>query len=1336
MAKETIVGIRINVKGTKETEQRIADISNKLDDVNAELKQLEKAKKGAFGNTAELSKFNQRIAELKVQQASLRAENRAVTKEVNLQAKAFQAVGSQANSLNALRAQLSLIDNELASIDQNTEFGQKLAAEANGLRAEVTKLEQGMGNFTRNVGNYEQSIINALKKAGNEKALTTRLSQLNEETKQLKEESDQLANALGDPNVFGAGSAKEAIEELKRLGKQIAANEKEAKQLQSALDAGAEPGKSDRKVSGRAVKRAGKLAGLGGLADIAGGAVDLQNILGGLGPAGVAAFGVFAAGGLVFKGVQALEQLTAGINKTTAEVQRLSGASVEEAKGLTDEVRTLGIAFGESEETVLEKVKNLQESFGISFPEALAKAKEGYIATAQAGGVLNSTVQNQLDSSAALVAVQRELADRFNETGISTGTLVTDIKTGLLTALITVYDAVKPVIDTFVQFGKSLFGVVGSIGKAAGGASIFTKSLKVLFVPLRTAGAILSAIAQRLANFAEGVVNFINESPNLQAAFKVVGDAVSSFLDFVLAIPDAIGATIQAIFDIQDAVFNFSRDVLSSITGGLIDDAATAKASADARDAGRTISEALVERYGEGVKELSVQTQLAVLKAGDDAFNAAKAAGKTTAEAVQAGIRAADAEARKNNLLAIKKGEAELTEAQLQSQLEAAEKVKAAREKAAADLQKDIEEFNKKRVDSEKDFNKTLEDVRKQSAGESISFIQNDYERQNAEIEAQSAEQIEVITQTLKDANEARQETLRLGAQVLGRGGKVEGFASVDEIKAAAAQAQQATEEAIKTQTAQINTRRIAQIETLRKNREKLIAETVRNIDNEALNRAIEQQQLQQDITSNEIAATQKAADEKTRIVDAQYQRITNTLAVQRADGLLTEKEYNDAISALDRDLAIAKLEIERETQAELSALQQRALQQQLAFLQIQAQQQQRAADDKRAQDVANIQQQAQQGILTEQQAADAIAQINADAEAAKVANAQITNQKIEALNTEFANNELAQAESQAAQELAIQRSLQEAIRAERQATFEQLSQNVQNLNAVFGTVTQVTDDLFAASTNRRTQAIEAQYAREVELANGNQAAIAAAEQRKDQQLQAIEKAAFERKKKFDTSQALINGALAVTNILATTPDPTGLFTAFRIAAAIATTAAQVAKIQSQQFADGGELPAGDKMLSGNSHANGGIKYNVAGKPIELEGGEYLQTDEYGRRIAINKKSSSRFKPLLDLVANQRFRGKRQMLSQINSVGGGVQFAKGGIIPTKRYNTGGVMPISRGFIAQQQAQENQFVIINELARVVAANTNAAISRIKVINDPQETIEQGAKKITQSNSRSL
>ncbi len=67
-----------------------------------------------------------------------------------------------------------------------------------------------------------------------------------------------------------------------------------------------------------------------------------------------------------------------------------------------------------------------------------------------------------------------------------------------------------------------------------------------------------------------------------------------------------------------------------------------------------------------------------------------------------------------------------------------------------------------------------------------------------------------------------------------------------------------------------------------------------------------------------------------------------------------------------------------------------------------------------------------------------------------------------------------------------------------------------------------------------------------------------------------------------------------------------------------------------EEFANGG-------MVHGKSHANGGEKFAVGGRVVELEGGEAV----------INKRSTSMF---------------RNQLSAMNSAGGGVKFADGGLL--------------------------------------------------------------------------
>jgi hypothetical protein len=105
---------------------------------------------------------------------------------------------------------------------------------------------------------------------------------------------------------------------------------------------------------------------------------------------------------------------------------------------------------------------------------------------------------------------------------------------------------------------------------------------------------------------------------------------------------------------------------------------------------------------------------------------------------------------------------------------------------------------------------------------------------------------------------------------------------------------------------------------------------------------------------------------------------------------------------------------------------------------------------------------------------------------------------------------------------------------------------------------------------------------------------------------QQVLKEAFEQEKKWKKQQAIINGALAITNILATTPDPTGIITGIRIGAAIATTAAQVAAIDAQKFEKGG-------WIGGKRHRDGGTL-------IEAEADEFV----------VNRKDAQANKGLLE----------------------------------------------------------------------------------------------------------
>jgi len=131
---------------------------------------------------------------------------------------------------------------------------------------------------------------------------------------------------------------------------------------------------------------------------------------------------------------------------------------------------------------------------------------------------------------------------------------------------------------------------------------------------------------------------------------------------------------------------------------------------------------------------------------------------------------------------------------------------------------------------------------------------------------------------------------------------------------------------------------------------------------------------------------------------------------------------------------------------------------------------------------------------------------------------------------------------------------------------------------------------------------------------------------------------------------------------------------------AVVATLALLAKIM-KSFGDGGVVDtfANGGMVHGKSHAQGGEKFAVGGRVVELEGGEAV----------INKRSTSMF---------------RNQLSSINEAGGGVKFADGGLMN---------MPSFASSQFNATSQQNMMGAINQGSRVVVVEAD--------ITDSQNTV---------------
>ena len=154
----------------------------------------------------------------------------------------------------------------------------------------------------------------------------------------------------------------------------------------------------------------------------------------------------------------------------------------------------------------------------------------------------------------------------------------------------------------------------------------------------------------------------------------------------------------------------------------------------------------------------------------------------------------------------------------------------------------------------------------------------------------------------------------------------------------------------------------------------------------------------------------------------------------------------------------------------------------------------------------------------------------------------------------------------------------------------------------------------------------------------GNQLIFIAGE---EENLQGVKKAgiAISRAAAIATSfEAMADYGKAIADAAADSPWYLKIINVVGLIASMASTLSLIKSMKSG-FGDGGVIDtfADGGMVHGKSHAQGGEKFAVGGRVVELEGGEAV----------INKRSTAMF---------------RNQLSAMNSAGGGVKFADGGLL--------------------------------------------------------------------------
>lgn len=236
--------------------------------------------------------------------------------------------------------------------------------------------------------------------------------------------------------------------------------------------------------------------------------------------------------------------------------------------------------------------------------------------------------------------------------------------------------------------------------------------------------------------------------------------------------------------------------------------------------------------------------------------------------------------------------------------------------------------------------------------------------------------------------------------------------------------------------------------------------------------------------------------------------------------------------------------------------------------------------------------------------------------------------------------------------------------------------------------------------TEKQIESIDLQIEAQKRLGNNTDALEARKKQLQDASAKRVEeqqRKAFEFNKRVSILNATISGAEAVLKALATIPPP------FNAAAAIAAgiaSAAQIAVITSQKFAEGGIVPNGGGIIKGNSHANGGVKFAAGGMLNEAQGGEPILVKEAGADPAT-----------------------RSVLSAINVAHGGRAFAEGGIVPAHRFQTGGRVP---SFSTRNALQSAVGINAKDIAETFSDLIDNKIANIKVTNVVTDTSAEQSK----------
>lgn len=242
----------------------------------------------------------------------------------------------------------------------------------------------------------------------------------------------------------------------------------------------------------------------------------------------------------------------------------------------------------------------------------------------------------------------------------------------------------------------------------------------------------------------------------------------------------------------------------------------------------------------------------------------------------------------------------------------------------------------------------------------------------------------------------------------------------------------------------------------------------------------------------------------------------------------------------------------------------------------------------------------------------------------------------------------------------------------------------IEAAGSIAGAIFQIEENRIAQEGKTKTDAINKEYEKRKEAAQGNAKLLAKLDKEQAAKVAAVEKEQAEKRKRIAIIEAVINTALAVVKAA---PNPVLMALAAIIGAA------QVAVIASQKFERGGVAPVGAKKsgtFGGRPHSAGGTKGRFDdGTEIEVEADEIF--------MILNKRASAAIRRMSDL--NFQYGGKKF------EAGGVMDFTPQISFPSASNTATQIVVVAEAKFSEEQISQ----IANELATKTATESRTAIA---------------------------